>query len=313
MLAPPEGSSPNDLRSQHGTISALVRFAYLLGPIFIIISHLGTLLSFSVGLSAAAMTWMIGLYYLRMLATTLVYYRLLVHKSYQAPKLFLWVGCLIAASAGQMGPSWWKAHHLTHHEHSDQSRDPHSPNASQRGFNGFLHAQDGWLLSSSFFPASLPKDVESDPILYLIDRLHFVPVLMLAALSYWLGGVEFLVAFFVSTTLLFHGVATVNFLSHIFGTQPFATKDLSRNNWLVAYLCLGEGWHNLHHAFPYSGRHGLTVENGLVKLLPDPTFMAIRILEQIGIASRVKLPSGDDLLLRAQNSSIPEPEIASHR
>lgn len=313
MPATPEGSPPNGLPSQHDTISPLVHFAYLLGPIFIIISHLGSLLLFWVGLSAAAIAWIIGLYYLRMLATTLVYHRLLVHKSYQAPKLFLWVGCLIAASAGQMGPSWWKAHHLCHHQHSDETIDPHSPHVSQKGFNGFLHAQGGWLLSPSFFPASLPRDVERDPVLYLIDRLHFVPVLMLASVSYWLGGLEFLVAFFVSTTLLFHGVATVNSLSHIFGNEPFATKDHSRNNWLVSCLCLGEGWHNLHHAFPYSGRHGLTVENGLVKQLPDPTFMVIRILEQIGIASTVKLPSDDDLLLRARTSSIKNLKLQLNR
>lgn len=274
--------------------------SYILGPILIIVSHIGSLLVFKTGLSFGALTWIVFLYLIRMLATTGIYHRLLTHKSYQAPAPVLWIGCVVAAAAGQMGPSWWKAHHLTHHKHTDQPQDPHSPYAPAQKVGGFYWSQGGWLLSSTFLPTQLPKDVESDVVLRVLDRLHFLPVLALAALSYGIGGMEYLGAFFLSTTLLFHGVQTVNSLSHIVGEQPFATKDHSRNNWLVAVLTLGEGWHNLHHAFQTSSRQGITIKGGKIRYLPDPTFRFIKGLESLKLASKLRVPTETALLARAK-------------
>ncbi|MFN6466333.1 MAG: acyl-CoA desaturase [Nostoc sp. DedVER02] len=265
------------------------------------VSHLGSLLIISTGLSWGAVLWAVWLYVIRMLATTGIYHRLLTHKSYQAPTLILCVGSIVAASSGQMGPSWWKAHHMTHHQYSDQEQDPHSPYMPFKGIKGFWWSQAGWLFSPQFFPSKLPTDVESNIVLKIIDRLHFIPTLALATLSYYIGGTEYLGAFFLSTTVLFHGVATVNSLSHILGKQPFTTNDHSRNSWLVAFLTLGEGWHNLHHAFQSSARHGITVREGLVAYLPDPTFWFIRMLEFLKLASKVRVPSETELLARAKN------------
>lgn len=277
--------------------------SYLLGPTLIIISHIGSLLVFRTGLSWGALVWLIGLYLIRMLATTGIYHRLLTHKSYQAPKVLLWIGCLIGASAGQMGPSWWKAHHLAHHQGADQVLDPHSPYTPAKGLKGFYWSQGGWLLSRQFFPSKLPTDVEQDWVLKIIDRFHFVPLIALGGISYLVGGLEYLAAFFLSTTLLFHGVQTVNSLSHLVGEQPFKTNDYSRNNGFVAFLTLGEGWHNLHHAFQFSSRHGITVQSGKVIYLPDPTFRFIKVLESLKLASKIKLPTEADLLSRARNYS----------
>jgi stearoyl-CoA desaturase (delta-9 desaturase) len=120
-----------------------------------------------------------------------------------------------------MGPSWWKAHHVAHHQCSDQDKDPHSPYLPFKGIKGFWWAQAGWLLCPQFFPSKLPSDVERDVVLKIVDRLHFIPTVALGALSYYIGGTEYLGAFFLSTTVLFHGVATVNSLSHTMGEQPF--------------------------------------------------------------------------------------------
>ena len=287
-----------------GLVRHLRRFIYALGPVLIIASHLGCLLLFWTGLSLAAACWALLLYLVRMLATTAVYHRLITHASYRVARPVAWVGAVVAASAGQMGPSWWKAHHQLHHRHVDTVADPHTPLMPSAGWRGFWRSQVGWLFRPSFFPDSLPADVEADPVMRLIDRLHFVPVLLLAALSWQLGGMAWLAAFFLSTTLLFHGVASVNSLAHLFGDQPFATADASRNNRFVALITLGEGWHNLHHAFEASVRQGFTLRSGSLVLLPDPTYRFIRLLERWGLAWNLRVPSEGALLARARRGLV---------
>lgn len=289
--------------------SPLTIVFYLIGPTLIIFSHIGSLLVLVTGLSWGALVWIVLLYVVRMLATTSIYHRLLTHKSYQAPAPVLWVGCIVAAAAGQMGPSWWKAHHLAHHQYVEQDLDPHSPHTPIQGIGGFYWSQGGWLLSPRFFPAKLPMDVENDTFLRLLDRLHFIPLVALGAISYFIGGVEYLGAFFLSTTLLFHGVQTVNSLSHITGEQPFITDDLSRNNKLVAFLTLGEGWHNLHHAFQSSSRHGITIRSGQIVYLPDPTFSFIKMLEFLNLASKLRMPTETNLLARSREGIVQDSKL----
>ena len=275
---------------------------------FILLAHLGCGILLFTGLGLAAALWALALYLVRMLATTAIYHRLIAHGSYQAPRPVWWLGSLVAASAGQMGPSWWTAHHRLHHRHVDTAADPHTPLKPRGGWRGFWRSQLGWLLSPAFHPASLPADVEADPVLRLIDRLHVLPALGLAWLSWALGGMEWLGAYALSTTLLFHGVASVNSIAHLFGSQPFTTADASRNNRWVALITLGEGWHNLHHAFQGSVRQGLTVEQGAVVALPDPTYGFIRLLERAGWATRLRRPSERALLARARGAlEIGEP------
>ncbi len=282
-------------------------FGYWLGPVFIVLSHVGCLLLLTTGLSLGALAWAVGLYLIRMLATTAIYHRLLTHRSYSTSVHLLRLGCLVGASAGQMGPSWWKAHHLAHHRGSDAAADVHSPFHPNRGFQGFVWSQGGWLLSSQFLPEALPADVEADPVLRAIDRFHFVPLLLLALLSYQVGGLAYLGAFCLSTTVLFHGVQTVNSLSHLFGSQPFRTADNSRNNALVAVLTLGEGWHNLHHAFQHSARHGFTFRGDRLVRLLDPTFGFICLLESLGLAWKLRVPSPRQLQLRRRSGDTPGP------
>ncbi|NJK62569.1 MAG: acyl-CoA desaturase [Synechococcaceae cyanobacterium SM2_3_1] len=274
--------------------SLLTLIGYWMGPVLIIISHVGMLIALYTGLSLGSWVWIIFLYWLRMLGITAIYHRLLTHKAYSSPSLFKWIGSIVTASAGQMGPSWWKAHHEEHHRFADQIGDPHSPE------RGYSWAQYGWLLSRNFIPARLPPDIEQDAVLKAIDRFHFLPCLALALISYFIGGLEFLAAYFVSTILLFHGVALVNSICHISGSQPFVTNDNSRNNWIVALLTLGEGWHNCHHAFPWSAHQGITVVNDQVKYLPDFTYLFITYLQRIGVVSQLRFPSEDYVLSKVQ-------------
>jgi stearoyl-CoA desaturase (delta-9 desaturase) len=289
--------------------SRLTLFGYWLGPVFILLSHAGCLLLLATGFGLGAMAWALGLYLIRMLATTAIYHRLLTHRSYDTSPTLLRLGCFVGASAGHMGPSWWKAHHLAHHRSSDAAADVHSPFQPHAGFRGFLWSQGGWLLSRQFLPEALPADVEADPVLRAIDRFHFVPLLLLALLSYQIGGLAYLGAFCLSTTLLFHGVQTVNSLSHLFGSQPFRTADNSRNNSLVAFLTLGEGWHNLHHAFQHSARHGYSFRGDRLVALVDPTFGFIRLLETLGLAWKVRLPSDRQLQRRRLSGDTPGPSM----
>jgi len=280
---------------------ALVVFSYAIGPVLIIFSHACSSLLISTGINLAGLAWLACWYLLRMLAITAIYHRLLVHRSYRAPRFLLRLGCLLAAAAGQMGPSWWKAQHVEHHRKSDQIGDPHSPRVNGGGWIGFIVAQAGWAFTPAFLPSHLPPDVESDPVLKVIDRLHFLPFLLVCMLSFFLGGAMLLGAFCLSTALLYHGVAAVNSLAHLWGEQPFKTTDNSRNNSLVAYITLGEGWHNTHHAFGYSCRHGLAVVNGKIRRLIDPTYNFIQLLSRLGLATGLKLPSHQQLLA-GQNS-----------
>ena len=280
-------------------IPPLRRVLYALGPVLILASHLGCLMLLWTGLSLGMALLTLTLYVVRMLAITAIYHRLITHTSFRAPRLVVWIGAAVASASGQMGPSWWKAHHQLHHRHVDTAADPHTPLASQAGWRGFWHSQAGWLLGPGFFPTSLPVDVEADPVLRLIDRLHFVPLLLLAGLAWWWGGLPALAAVCLSTTLLFHGVASVNSLAHLYGDQPFATGDASRNNRFVALITLGEGWHNLHHAFQASARQGFSQRAGRLRLLPDPTYHFIRLLERCGLAWELRIPSDRALLARA--------------
>lgn len=270
--------------------SFLTLLSYSTGPLWIVLCHCGVFLALFTGLSIGAWVWLFFLYWLRMLATTAIYHRLLTHKAYSSPNLVKWIGSLVAASSGQMGPSWWKSHHEAHHHFTDRPGDPHS--AAQ----GFWWSHYQWLVSKYTFPRRLPADIEQDIVLKTIDRLHFLPLIALGGLSYLIGGLEYLSAFFISTTILFHGVAFVNSVCHAFGTQPFKTDDDSRNNGIVAFLTLGEGWHNFHHAFPWAARQGVAVSDGQVEPLTDVTYLFIQGLQAVGLASKVRQPSAKQVV-----------------
>ena len=214
------------------------------------------------------------------LGTSLGYHRLLTHRSFSTTR---WLkGAFLAAGAMAVPstPVDWAARHLEHHAHSDREGDPHSP------ADGFLHAHVGWMLAVS--PAKRGRycaRLMADPVVMLIDRTALlwlalglaVPALVDGWRGLLWGGI-------VRIALHNQTMFAVNSVCHAFGSQEFSTGDESRNNWLVAVLAFGEGWHNNHHAFPSAAYHGMGRR-------PDATGLVIRGLERAGLAWDVRRPS----------------------
>ncbi len=207
------------------------------------------------------------MYFVRMLSITAFYHRYFSHRSFKTSRTAQFIFGALGTSAVQCGPIWWAAHHRHHHRHSDRESDVHSP--QQHGF-GWSHV--GWFMSRDHFDPDLSqvRDLTKYPELRALDRFAVVVPSMLGAALFSLGmvlqhhapelgtgGWQLLVwGFLLSTVAVYHGTYTINSLSHVFGRQRYATGDASRNNALLAFITLGEGWHNNHHHYPASVRQG---------------------------------------------------------
>ncbi|MCX4190883.1 acyl-CoA desaturase [Methylophaga sp. OBS1] len=228
--------------------------------------HLGCIAVFWVGTSSIAVTTAIALYLLRMFAITAFYHRYFAHKSFKTSRAVQFLFALIGASATQRGPLWWAAHHRQHHRHADQEQDPHSPK------QGFLWSHMGWFLSRKHFRAdlSLVPELARYPELRWLDRYDIAVPVMLAVVLYAVGealataqpdlntsGWQMVIwGYFISTVVLIHATLLINSLAHRVGRRRYQTQDDSRNNFLLALLTLGEGWHNNHHYHAASARQG---------------------------------------------------------
>jgi fatty-acid desaturase len=212
------------------------------------------------------------------------YHRLLTHRSYKVPKGIEYFLAVCGTLALEGGPLNWVTTHRIHHQFSDHEGDPHTPR------DGKWWAHITWMLVGNATRATpedcqrYSRDLLKDPFLMWLSRNNAVPVLILSALLLWIGGLPFFlwgVCFRITANL--HATWMVNSLTHFWGTRRFQTRDDSRNNWLVALLSFGEGWHNNHHAHPTSARHGLAWSE------VDVSWMMIRLLEAVGIAERVRV------------------------
>jgi stearoyl-CoA desaturase (delta-9 desaturase) len=214
--------------------------------------------------------WLSSTYSLRMFGVTAGYHRYFSHRSYRLGRFAQFLMAFLAQTSAQKGVLWWAAQHREHHRHSDLERDIHSPR--QRGF---WWAHVGWVLSNEHdaYEPKLVADMARFPELRWLDRHHWVPTVVFAAWVLAAGGAgAFVWGYVVSTVVLYHSTFAINSLAHLFGTRRFDTPDHSRNNWLLALLTFGEGWHNNHHYSMGSCRQGirwweLDVTYGLLKLL----------------------------------------------
>ena len=244
--------------------------------------HLAALAAFLVPFEARWVGLAIGLYYLRMFGVTAGYHRYFAHRSYKTSRAFQFVLALLAVSSAQKGVLWWVAHHREHHRHSDEPQDVHSPVQ-----DGLWWAHVGWILAPRNDAVDLARvaDFAGYPELRWLERWHFLPPAALAVGLYLWGGLPALVwGFFVSTTLLWHGTFTINSLAHLFGSRRYATRDDSRNNWFLALLTLGEGWHNNHHHYKPAANQGFFWWEF------DPTFYALKVLSWLGLVWDVRTP-----------------------
>jgi stearoyl-CoA desaturase (delta-9 desaturase) len=247
-----------------------------------IVLHLSLVSVFFVPVTALGVILCAVTYYIRMFGITGGYHRYFAHKAYKTSRVFQFVLAWLGCSAMQKGPLWWSAHHREHHRHSDTPADPHSPHETS-----FWWSHVGWILSTDHVPTpweSIP-DLEKYPELRWLDRNHWIPGFVLAGACYLIGGWSGLVwGFVVSTILVYHATFTINSLSHLFGSRRYATTDDSRNNFWLALITLGEGWHNNHHHYQSS------VNQGFFWWEIDISYYTIRLLRVFGLVWDLRKP-----------------------
>ena len=276
-----------------------------------ILLHVSCLAVFFVGFSWFAVSVMFGFYLLRMFAITAFYHRYFSHKAFKTSRTVQFIFALIGVMSTQNGPLWWAAHHRYHHRHADKVGDLHSPR------DGFWYSHMGWFLNKQNYATQehLVKDWIKYPELRWLDR-HSVLVSVLTGTSFWLvgsvlayvapslgtNGVQLFVwGFLISTILLTHVTLTINSFAHRFGFRTYPTQDDSRNNWFLALLTLGEGWHNNHHFCPAS------VRQGFVWWQIDLSFYVLKMMESVGLVwDLVPIP---DKAFRAQPIQKIAPKI----
>lgn len=207
------------------------------------------------------------------------YHRLHTHRAYKTPKWLEYFLAVCGTMTLEGGPIFWVATHRIHHQLSDQAGDPHSPR------DGAWWSHMGWIVFGKSMhnnTAAMSKyapDLARDPFYRWLNTWHFVPLIILGVVLLALGGLPMLLwGVFTRVTLGLHATWLVNSATHLWGSRRFATRDDSRNNWWVALLTFGEGWHNNHHAHPASSRHGLAWYE------LDVTWLQIRLLKAVGMA-----------------------------
>lgn len=250
---------------------------------FMALVHLGALCALIPGTFSwsglavgGVLFWMTG-----GLGITLGWHRLLTHRSFQLPKFLEYFFAFCGALACEGGVIEWVGLHRNHHLHSDHELDQHN---SRRGF---WWSHMGWMLSE--IPAKseidrLTKDINQDPFYRFLDD-HFILIQVAFGLVLFaIGGWSWVIwGIFVRLVAVYHVTWFVNSATHQFGYRTFESDDYSTNCWWVALLAFGEGWHNNHHTYPHSARHGLQWWEF------DLTWQTIRLLQALGLAKKVRL------------------------
>ncbi|MGD1901511.1 MAG: acyl-CoA desaturase [Geitlerinemataceae cyanobacterium] len=213
---------------------------------------------------------------------TLGWHRLVSHRSFKVPQWLEYFLVLCGTLSCQAGPVSWIGLHRQHHKYSDTHLDPHDSN------KGFWWSHIGWFFEEVPADKDVPrlaKDIYDDAFYQFCEKYFIYMQVALGLLLYAIGGWSFVVwGIFMRIVAVFHCTWFVNSATHKFGYKTYESKDGSRNCWWVALITYGEGWHNNHHAFQYSARHGLRWWE------IDATWMMIRTLEFFGLASKIKLP-----------------------
>jgi stearoyl-CoA desaturase (Delta-9 desaturase) len=250
--------------------------------------HLACIAVWWVGWSGFALCTAVGLYVVRMFAITGIYHRYFSHRTYRTSRWMQFMFALLGASSAQRGPLWWAAHHRSHHKFSDMQPDPHSPIR-----HGFWRSHIGWFMTNRHFLTDYRRihDFARFPELRWLNRFDVIVPIILAVMLYFVGrllsyaapslgvtGWQLVVwGFVVSTIMLFHATASINSLAHLIGRRRYDTGDDSRNNFILALITLGEGWHNNHHKFRSCTRQGFYWWE------IDLTYYALKFFAAIGL------------------------------
>jgi stearoyl-CoA desaturase (delta-9 desaturase) len=240
------------------------------------------------------------MYFMSAVGITVGFHRLFTHRSFETNIVVKLVLAILGSMAVQGPLLKWVAVHRRHHQHSDKLGDPHSPSHQGQGVVGVLrgmwHAHIGWL----FLPdpknlSSYVKDLQKSRALRMVSDLFplwvalglIIPAAVGGILTRsWTGALTgFIWGGLVRIFLVHHVTWSINSACHLWGRHPFQSDDASRNNLVFGYLGLGEGWHNTHHAFPTSARHGLRWWQ------LDVSYWVIRTLALLGLAWDVRVPT----------------------
>ena len=259
--------------------------------------------------------WLFGVLYVSTcLGVTVGFHRHFAHRAFQAhPALSATLG-IFGSMAAQGTMIYWVATHRRHHQFAELGLDPHSPYIHDgkplAGWRGFWHSHVGWMLHSRMTnTAKFARDLIRDPLLSRVNELYSVWVLLGLLLPAAIGGLAagswggalsgFLWGGMVRMFLVHHFMWTSGSTAHMFGTRPYATEDMSKNNILLALPTLGEGWHNNHHAFPSSAQFGQRWWQ------MDPGGWAIRAFETLGWAWGTHAPS-EEQMERRKTAAVEE-------
>jgi stearoyl-CoA desaturase (delta-9 desaturase) len=224
--------------------------------------------------------WIVG-----SLGVGLGYHRLLTHRSFRAPKWLEYFLTILGTMSIQDSPVKWVATHRIHHRFTETENDPHSTDL------GFLWAQTGWIIwgvAQDHDRETLNRyapDLTNDRIHRLIARFWYLPVVVSGVGLFLIGGWPMVAwGVFARIVVGWHTTWFVNSLAHTYGRRAYDTADDSTNNWFVALLTFGEGWHNNHHAFPTSARHGLKWYQF------DMNWLTLLVIQRLGIVDGLKVP-----------------------
>ena len=254
----------------------------LLSTVLLAAMHLSLLFVFFVPFTWWLVALCVGGYLLRMFAITAGYHRYFSHRSYKTGRFFQFVLAFFGTTAMQNGPLWWASWHRRHHRFSDTPEDAHSP---ARG--GFWHAHIGWFLGGAHDDPDLAnvRDLARYPELRFLEKHKWMPLIVYALVCFGIAGLPGVVwGFCVSTIVVLHATMLINSLAHVWGTRRYDTDDASRNNALLAFITLGEGWHNNHH-------HAMTnARQGVAWWEIDVTYYTLCALEAVGIIWDVRRP-----------------------
>lgn len=236
--------------------------------------HVLPFLAVFTGVTWRAVVLALVLYWSRIFFITAGYHRYFSHRAYRLNRFWQFVMAFGGTTAAQKGPLWWAAHHRDHHRFSDTPEDIHSPR------KGFWWSHVGWILCSRYKATKFDRirDFSKYPELRFLNRYDWIGPWITGIVSYVIAGMPgLLIGFFGSTVLLWHSTFTVNSLAHVWGRRRYNTTDTSRNNWLIAIITMGEGWHNNHHHYQASGRQGFYWWEW------DPSFYLLWLGEKLGI------------------------------
>jgi len=235
---------------------------------------------------ARPVDWIVcgALYVIRMFGVTAGYHRYFSHRSFKMGRVGQFMLAFLAQTSAQKGVLWWASHHRHHHKHSDTDNDAHSA-AKQ----GFFYSHVGWLYDENDETDwTKIKDFARYPELVWLNRFWWVPPLALGiGVFAALGWSGLFVGFFLSTVLLWHGTFLINSLSHVWGYQDYPSGDHSRNNFVLALITLGEGWHNNHHYYQASARQGFRWWQ------IDITYYGLIAMSWVGLVRDIREPPAD--------------------